>query len=333
MNKNKRLKICKWLGDAPCAYSMTYDEGFIDVLANAYPLHVKYGIPGHLDAVAGQLGMRRNCFRSSMNGIFHMGVEHLKFLIGEGWSVGNHSYSHFCWPDQPGLDLYREVVYSKYLLEDLLGCPVTLFTIPNGMYNYEPALPYIKQAGYLGCHAVDGGVNYDDVDLLKIGNFMVATGPIRPRLGWPEKLLTENITFDDIKDGWLCETTHLVMPNVIQPWKNITPEDLEKRFVRLTEITGNRMWAAVPEDVIDYILMRRNTEIKEGEEGVFKIIPKAPPGLRRRVLSFKLKSEATKIMVDGRELAAAKSDAGELIFTLENLFKETTVNINQGLAV
>jgi len=324
--KARELIICRWLEDAPCAYSMTYDEGFIDVLANAYPIHKKYNIPGHLDVVVSQLGMRRNCFRSSMNGIFHMGVEHLKFLIDKGWSVGNHSYSHF-WTDQPGLNMYREVVYSKQLLEDMLGCPVTLFTIPNDMCNYEPALPYIKQAGYLGCHSVDGGVNYDDVDLLKIANFMLASGPIRSRLGWPEKLLTENITFDDIKDGWLCETTHLVIPDIIQPWKNITPEDLEKRFVRLIEITDGRMWSAVPEDVIDYILMRRNTEVKKCEESVFKIIPKPPTGLRKRELSFKLKTNATKVIVGDQELEAVKSASGELVFTLKNLFKETIVKI------
>jgi peptidoglycan/xylan/chitin deacetylase (PgdA/CDA1 family) len=330
MNREKyKMEVCHWLNDAPCAYSMTYDEGFVDVLANAYPIHVKYNIPGHLDVVAGQLGMRRNCFRSSMNGIFHMGVEHLKFLIGEGWSVGNHSYSHFCWPDQPGLNLHREIVYSKYILEDMLGQPVTFFALPNDMYNYEPALPYIKQAGYLGFQAADGGVNYDDVDLLKIGNFMLATGPIKPRPGWPEELLTENITFDAIKGGWLCETTHLVMPNIIQPWKNITPEDLERRFVRLLEISGGKMWAAVPEDVIDYILMRRNTEIKKCEGGVFKIIPQPPPGVRRRTLTFKLKADAAKIIIGGKEIASVKSDLGELIFTLENLFCETIVNIIQ----
>jgi len=282
------MKICRFLDNAPCAYSMTYDEGFIDVLANAYPIHQKYNIPGHLDVVAGQLGQRRDCFGSSMNGIFHLGIEHLKFLISEGWSVGNHSWSHFVYPRQPGLDMYREVIYSKYYLEDKLGVPITHFAIPNDNYNYEPALPYIKQANYNSCQAVDGGVNCDNVDLLKISNFMIASGKIKSRPGWPEKLLTENITFEDIKNGWLCETTHLVQPHPIQDWKNVSCEDLERRFVKLLEITDKKMWAAVPEDIVDYILLRRNVTIKKMKDGEYELTVNFPVGIRNRHLSFNL---------------------------------------------
>ena len=37
------VEICRFPEDAPCAYSMTYDEGFIHVLANALPIHEKHG--------------------------------------------------------------------------------------------------------------------------------------------------------------------------------------------------------------------------------------------------------------------------------------------------
>ena len=252
------IETCRFMYGKSVAYSMTYDEGFIEVLANAYPIHKQYDIPGHLDVVTSQLGQRRNCYRSSMNGHFHMGVEHLKFLISQDWSVGNHSYSHFHWPTQPGLDLYREIVKSKHDLEDALGVPITFFAIPNDKFNYEPALPYIKKAGYLGCQYVDGGVNHDDVDLLKIGNYVVASGEHRPGYDWPDNLKTKNMTFAYLDGGWLCETTHLVLWNTPQPRKNVTPEHLDQRFAKVTEICGDRLWAATPEDVIDYILLRRN---------------------------------------------------------------------------
>ena len=32
------IKICRWKYNAPFAYSMTYDEGMIEVLANAFPI-------------------------------------------------------------------------------------------------------------------------------------------------------------------------------------------------------------------------------------------------------------------------------------------------------
>ena len=310
------LTICRFLNNAACAYSMTYDEGFLETLTNAYPIHQKYGFPGHVDVVAGQLGQRRNCYLSSMNGFFHMGAEHLRFLISQGWSVGNHSYSHFVYPIQAGLDMYREVVYSKYLLEDKLGVPITFFAIPNDKYNYEPALPYIRQAGYLGCQYIDGGVNYDDVDLLKIGNFMVAEGPLHKSYDWPEMLLTENITRKNIDGGWLCETTHLVMHNTIQPHKNITPEGLERRFVKLKEIMGDALWAAVPEDVVDYILCRRNARISAVSPTEYAVeVSTIPVGVRKRALTFTMEGEWRQISVEGEMIKPLSVSDGKTIFT------------------
>ncbi len=313
----KGLEICRFLEDAPCAYSMTYDEGFVHILANALPIHDKHGFPGHVDMVAGQLGQPRDCLRSSMNGIFHMGAEHLRYLISCGWSVGSHSASHYCYPDQPGLDMYREVVLSRHMLEDAIGEPVTFFAIPNDAHNYEPALPFITQAGYTGCHFIDGGVNHDDVDLLKIGNFMVASGTIRPRPGWPDSLLTENLCFETLKNGWLCETTHLVMHDTIQDWKNTTPEALDQRFARITEVTGGKVWAAVPEDVVDYTLMRRNTTVKATGEGTWEIVSTPPVGVRSHPLTFRVKSEGSTVRVDGEAVSIVELRSGSRGFTVE----------------
>ncbi len=317
------LTVCRFKNDAPFAYSITYDEGFIDVLANAYPIHKKLDIPGHLDVVAGQLGRRRDCFGSSLNGIFHMDAEHLRFLISEGWSVGNHSYSHFSYPHHPGLDMYREVVYSKYYLEDQIGIPVTHFAVPNDKFNYMPALPYIKQAGYLSCQHIEGGVNYDDVDLLKIGNFMVASGKIRPRTGWPEKLLTKNIDLKAVKDGWLCETTHLVQPYPVQDWKNISADDLKKRFEKMLEISKGKVWAATPNEVVDYILLRRNTKVKKLKENEYFLDVNFPVGVNKRMLSLKAEDREEKIkkvLVNNIQTSFTREGRG-IVFRVDDVFK------------
>ena len=311
------IEICRFPDDAPCAYSMTYDEGFVHVLANALPIHERHGFPGHVDMVAGQLGKPRECLRSSMNGIFHMGAEHLRFLLSCGWSVGSHSYSHYCYPDQPGLDLYREVVLSRHALEDTLGVPVTFFAVPNDAYNYEPALPFIRQAGYRGCHYIDGGLSRDDVELLKIPNFMVASGAIRPRPGWPETLLTENLAPGTLDGGWLCETTHLVMHDTIQDWKNTTPEALDARFSRITEITDGKVWAAVPEDVIDYILLRRATTVRDSGGGRWEIAAAPPVGLRSYALTFRFLGQAESVGIDGERRKIEKLRSGARGFTVK----------------
>ncbi len=255
------VAICTWKYDAPFAYSMTYDEGTVDSLANGLPIHERFAIPGHVDVVAGQLGRQRNAFASSMNAFVHMSADELKFLIGKGWGVGNHSWSHYLYPCQPGLDLYREVVWSRYRLEDMLDSPVRIFTIPNSEINYEPALDLVKQH-YLACAYISGGPNREGFDLYRIGNCMVASGGFRPREGWPEEMKTENLSLEFVRDSWVYETSHLFMWDVPQSHKCVTPEYMIARFEKLNEISDGRLWAAKPDDVIDYELLRRGLRIE-----------------------------------------------------------------------
>ena len=50
------VEICNWKSGRTFAYSITYDEGLVELLDYARPVHQKYGIPGHLVMVVGQLG-------------------------------------------------------------------------------------------------------------------------------------------------------------------------------------------------------------------------------------------------------------------------------------
>ncbi len=256
-----KVSICRWLNDALWAFSMTYDEGTVDTLANALPVHRRFGFPGHVDVVAGQLGQRRNCLGSSLNGYMHMSATELKCLLDEGWGVGNHSWSHYSYPCQGGLDLYREVAWSKYRLEDAIEHPVRIFTIPNDTHNYEPVIELVKQH-YQGCVHVEGGPNRTGFDPYRIGNCMLASGGFRPRPGWPEELKPENLTLEFVRDSWVLLTTHLCLPDVPQAWKCVTPEYLAGYFAKVVEISAGRVWAAKPDDVIDYVRLRRSLKIE-----------------------------------------------------------------------
>lgn len=255
------IQICRWKYNAPFAYSMTYDEGMIEVLANAFPIHEQFNYPGHLNVVAGQLGEQRHAYGSTLNGYFHMNPERLKFLISKGWGVGNHSWSHFVYPCQPGLDLFREVVWSKYRLEEMLDYPIRIFAIPNDTYNYEPAIDIVKKY-HLACINIEGSPNRGNFDLFNIGNYLLGSGTVPTRPGWPEELKTKNMTLDFLADSWLYETTHLVRWDVPQSNKSVTPEYLVERFEKLFDISGGKLWAAKPDDVIDYELLRRNLSIE-----------------------------------------------------------------------
>ena len=42
------VTLCQWKHDAPLAYSMAYGEGTVDTLANALPVHERFGFPGQV---------------------------------------------------------------------------------------------------------------------------------------------------------------------------------------------------------------------------------------------------------------------------------------------
>ncbi len=291
MNDKITVDICRWRNDAPFAYSMTYDEGTIDALANALPVHEEFKFPGHVDVVAGQLGRPRNCFGSSLNGYVHMSADELKILLACGWGVGNHSWSHYVHPCQPGLDLYREVVWSKYRLEDTIEHPVRIFTIPNDTHNYEPVIGLVRQH-YLACASIDGGPNREGFDLYKIGNGMVSSGDFVPRPGWPQEMKTGNLTLDFVKGAWVYETSHLCLWNVPQAHKCVTPESLIRRFEKIMDISGGKVWAAKPDDVIDYELMRRALRIENvrtAADGVsFDVQGDWPVGVMNSLLTLRV---------------------------------------------
>src|SRR5579872_7405630 len=66
------LTICNWKYGKQWVYSITYDEALEELHRFAVPHHEEYGIPGHVEAVAGHIGKVRQLGQSSYNGYHHM---------------------------------------------------------------------------------------------------------------------------------------------------------------------------------------------------------------------------------------------------------------------
>ena len=80
--------------------------------------------------------------------------------------------------------------------------------------------------------------------------------------------------------GWLVDITHLVAPDPPAPWKDATPELLAERFACLRRVGAGAEWAAEPEEIVDYTLMRRATSIEPlpgAEPGLFRVAVRATP--------------------------------------------------------
>jgi len=316
------LEKKKWKYGKTFAYSITYDEGFDDLLKNTLPIHEEFGIPGHVSMVVSQIGQYRNLPGSSYDKNFrHMDCDQLRFLISKGWSVSSHSMTHGTMSE----NTYMEVVESRLQLEEMLGIPVTAFIVPGNNDNHPPVVPYARENGYLSVYTVTDGLNNYDSDFYALCRAaLVEEGfaPFFTRYDHYHRLLEAREY-----GGWIVDYTHLSNPTVLCPQKEISQDGLKRRFEKIREIGGDEVWTAVPEEVVDYILTNKHTEIVELRKTDEKISFKLkdigiPVRVQNRQLTFgcemPVKLRRPAVIVNGKQKAdVTKMYRNRLLFTLE----------------
>jgi peptidoglycan/xylan/chitin deacetylase (PgdA/CDA1 family) len=333
MADQPRVEVAPWKHDAPFVYSITYDEATLDVLVNVYPLHQEYGIPGHVCAVSGYLGSERLRRGTSMRDVFHLSAVQLRFLMARGWTVSSHSHSH---PptNQEGLDLDLEVRVSREELEAALGAPVRLFTHWNDLRLRERILPLARQAGYLGALSIGYPLNPPEFDAWDIGRGTLG----RDLEGWLQEPLATvyrhtrdafpgQLTRAATQGRWLVDLTHIVaerLPPACPPslWNRcVTPAILAARLAEVRALWGDRVWAAVPEEVLDYARLRRAASVSlepAGPEGLLcrVSLQAVPAGLQCRELTLRARVPWPSARVDGGRVPSAVRE-GWLVWTCE----------------
>jgi peptidoglycan/xylan/chitin deacetylase (PgdA/CDA1 family) len=286
-------QVCTWKSGCKFAYSITYDEAFEDLLKYALPIHRKYNIPGHLVAVAGQLGQIRDVPSSSYSGkCRHLSGAQMRELIAEGWSVGDHSMTH----GDLNVNPLAEVVESKRVLEDALGQTITIFHLPGADFSFAPAARYFESAGFLAVFFADDRVNRRDPDLFGLSRTLVYVNEGQPNFSLYDLFPREYDPYHRLHEaldcgGWIVDITHLVSPQPIAPWKDATPEILDARFDCLRRVGDGWEWATESEQVVDYILMRRAARLEQIESGADHAV-------------WRLKLDGVPVQVKYRELSA-----------------------------
>jgi peptidoglycan/xylan/chitin deacetylase (PgdA/CDA1 family) len=281
------LTICDWKHGKRWVYSITYDEALSELHRFAVPIHEEFGIPGHVEAVAGHIGRVRQLGQSSYNGFHHMGPEELRDLVARGWGVGNHSWSHEIITPET---VDREIRQAKEVLEEAIDGPVRLYCSPGDNTNMaDHVLAACRASGYLGAMSLTDDLNRPDEELFWInrtplhdqyyGPFFSAFDPYR------------NFTHAEKERGWVIDYCHCPLEAPVHRNKDCSEAQLRRRFEVLCNEYDD-VWCANPDEVIDYHLTRRHTRIETvcetTREYRYRLaLPDLPPGVGSRALTLR----------------------------------------------
>lgn len=283
------LEVCNWKYGKRWVYSITYDEGLVDLHRFAIPIHEQYGIPGHVEVVAGQLGELRQIGQSSYNGMRHMNGGELRDLLQRGWGVGNHSWSHEV-IEEDMLD--RELRQAREVIEEAIQAPVHLYCSPGNNDNMaDHVLAAARQLGYLGAMSLTDALNRPGDELFWLNRTALHDQFYEPFFSEYDPF--RNIRHARQDSGWIIDYCHCPVEEPIHVHKDCSEAQLRRRFETVLQEGGDEVWCAVPEEVVFYHLCRRHLRVEtladSGEEKRYRL---TFDGLSERVERRELTFEA-----------------------------------------
>jgi peptidoglycan/xylan/chitin deacetylase (PgdA/CDA1 family) len=140
--------------------AITFDDGFRSVYEHAFPVLQRYGFPATIFPVTDYCGKTNDWPSQPLHMKRHplLTWNEIREMNQEGIAIGSHTRTH---PDLRMLPDHRveeELLASKRQIEDRVGCPVSMFAYPYGVYN--DAVRDIVQAHFsLSCSTSLGFVS------------------------------------------------------------------------------------------------------------------------------------------------------------------------------
>ncbi len=123
--------------DSQRCLAITFDDGFMNLYHNGFPVLLRYGFPATVFLVTDYCG-KENDWPSQPRAVKRwplLGWREIDEMAAAGITFGAHTRTH---PDLRTLapkQVKEEILPSKKSLEDALGRSVDLFAYPYGVYN------------------------------------------------------------------------------------------------------------------------------------------------------------------------------------------------------
>lgn len=307
-------KIAPWRDGKRWVYSITFDEGLVELHRFAIPILAEYGVPGHLECVAGHIGKVRQLGASSYNGYTHMGPAQLREMIARGWGVGNHTWSHDLVTKET---VELEIGKAKQVLEEAVGEPITVYCSAGDNSNMSDfVLDACRRHGYLAAMSITDALNRpDDADLLWINRTFLHTQGYGPFFSAFDPY--RNISYANRERGWLIDYCHCPLEKAVHPNKDCSADELRDRIETVCTEGGSDVWLARVEDAVEYRLTRRAAKIERSPDGSITV---SAPGLHaavtRRTVTIVLPRGVYAVSVDDRDQPIT-SHGGELMISVD----------------
>jgi len=145
------LKFGKPLPEKPVM--ITFDDGYLDNYANAFPSMKKYGFTGTIFLVTGKIGQDQR----------FVNWDQVREMQQAGFVFGSHTANHTTLTKIDATQIETELVESRDEIERQLGQKPRYFAYPTGAYNLQIE-QMVRQAGYRAAFTVRYGQVGPDSD-------------------------------------------------------------------------------------------------------------------------------------------------------------------------
>ncbi len=150
----------------PRAVAITFDDGYKNNYTYAFPVLKKYNLAATIFIIVNEVGRHQND---------RLSWEEIKIMRDSGLIfIGSHALG----PEpliniRSESEVRKQVFDSKIILEEKLGCPVVVFSYPEGRFN-DKITQIVKDAGYKFAVATNPGKKISNKDVYALKRLRVS---------------------------------------------------------------------------------------------------------------------------------------------------------------